>query len=98
MALFRFKVISIFVSKYKLKFEHELKRIEKDYQNKSLDSFENITLIKYYKAEKFESNRLFRVLENYQVRGHSTLQHINLYLIFILFRISKIKPRRLGGF
>jgi ABC-type transport system involved in Fe-S cluster assembly fused permease/ATPase subunit len=73
MFTFYFQVISIFVSKYKLKFDHELKRIEKDYEKKSLDSFENIRLIKYYKAEQFESNRLFRVLENYQVRARSTL-------------------------
>lgn len=41
-----------------------------------MDSFENIRLIKYYKAENFESNRLFRVLENYQVCAHSQHNYI----------------------
>jgi ABC-type multidrug transport system fused ATPase/permease subunit len=52
-------------------FKNQLKLIEHEYNSKSINSLNNIKLIKSYATESFESERVFKILENYMVINFS---------------------------
>ena len=48
-------------------FKNQLKAIEHEYNSKSINVLNNVKLVKSYQTEIFESERIFKILENYRV-------------------------------